>query len=187
MHSTEQHIIELMQNGDKQFVSLLYDNYADSLYGMVLRILKDASIAEDVLQDSFIKIWKKHSDYDPSKSRLFTWLLTICRNTAIDKLRSLRNKQEKEIHTEDSNVYDHRSTEFNPDVLDIGKHLELLDAKYIAVIKAIFFEGLTHKEASEKLNVPLGTLKTRFKIAIREMRKYYDITLLILFVMNMFL
>ena len=94
---------------------------------------------------------------------------------------------DKEIHTEDSNVYDRRSTEFNPDVLDIRKHLELLDDKYIDVLKTIFFEGMTHKEASEKLDIPLGTLKTRFKIGIREMRKYYDITLLLFFVMNMLL
>ena len=187
MYSTEKHIIELMQNGDQKFVALLYDNYADSLYGVIFRILKNEAVAQDVLQDSFVKIWSKHADYNPSKSRLFTWLLTICRNTAIDKLRSLKNKTEKEIHTEDSNVYDYRSTEYNPDTIDVRKHLASLEEKYIEVIEALLFQGLTHKEASEKLEIPLGTLKTRFKIGIREMRKYYDIALTLLFMIGLLL
>ncbi|NNE25591.1 MAG: sigma-70 family RNA polymerase sigma factor [Saprospiraceae bacterium] len=187
MNTIEKQIIGLMQNGDKRFVSILYDNYADSLYGVVFRILKNEAVAQDVLQDSFVKIWRKHGDYNPNKSRLFTWLLTICRNTAIDKVRSLKNKMEKEIHTEDSNVYDYRSTEYNPDTIDLRKHLSSLEEKYIEVIDALIFQGLTHKEASEKLNIPLGTLKTRFKIGIREMRKFYDIALTLLFMIGMLL
>jgi len=187
MNAIEKNIVQLIQAGDNKFVELLYDHYSASLYGMVLRIVKDDMVAEDVMQDSFIKIWKKSADFKPEKSRLFTWLLTICRNTAIDRLRSSKKKKENEIQSDDSLVYNIGEEKINPEVLDIHKHLSKIDKKYIDVINALFFQGMTQQEISEKLNVPLGTVKTRLKIGLRELRKFYiEAIVLILIYMTIF-
>ena len=101
----EKHIVELLQERDEKAISLLYDNYGDTLYGVAYKVLKDEELAQDVLQESFIKIWKKSDSYDASKAKLFTWLFRITRNTAIDKLRSVKTKTDKEIQIDVSDVY----------------------------------------------------------------------------------
>lgn len=163
-----------MAKGDKQFISSLYDHYGDSLYGIVFRMLQDESLAKDVMQDSFVKIWKKAATYDPKKAKLFTWMLRICRNTALDKLRSLKSRGAHEIQTADSHVYDNRSTSYKPELMDIKQHLSNLELKYVDVIEALFYKGMTQKEASEFLGLPLGTIKTRLKIGLRELRKVFS-------------
>ena len=174
MSNIEQQIIDLMKKRDKRFISLLYDHYTDSLYGIVLRMLNDEALAQDVIQDSFVKIWKNADSYDPDRAKLFTWILRICRNTALDKMRSLKSRGKHEIQTEDSNVYDNRTSNYNPDVMDLKKHLSSLEDKYVEVINALFYKGMTQKEASEALNLPLGTIKTRLKIGLRELRKVFS-------------
>jgi len=84
----EAHIVQLLGEEDERAVGLIYDNYADTLYGVAYKITKDDALAQDALQESFVKIWKKAASYDAKKAKLFTWLFRITRNTAIDKLRS---------------------------------------------------------------------------------------------------
>src|SRR5690606_877642 len=93
----ENHIVELLQERNDKAISLLYEHYGDTLYGVAYKVVRDEELAQDVVQESFIKIWKKSDSYDPSKAKLFTWLFRITRNTAIDKLRSVNNKSDKEI------------------------------------------------------------------------------------------
>ena len=98
----------------------------------------------------------------------------IAYNTAIDKVRSYNKKTSKEIQIEASNVYNLTARSLNQDVLDIKKHLKTLDEKYQIVINALFFEGMTQQEASDELEIPLGTIKSRLKIGLRELKKIYD-------------
>ena len=170
----EKQIVDLLERGDKKAITLLYDNYSDSLYGVIKKIIADDDTAQDVLQESFIKIWRYSKKYDSSKAKLFTWLYRISYNTAIDKVRSLKNKNGKEVQIETSAVYKITSNELNQDVLDIKKHLNTLDKKYQIVINALFFEGMTQQEASEELDIPLGTIKSRLKIGLRELKKIYN-------------
>jgi len=170
-----------MKKRDKEFISLLLNHYGDSLYGIVLRMMKDESLAKDVMQDSFVKIWKKGDTYDPRKAKLFTWLLRICRNTALDKIRSLKSRGAHEIQTGDSYVYDSRSTSYKPELMDLKHHLSTLELKYVEVIEALFYKGMTQKEASESLNLPIGTVKTRLKIGLRELRIVFSETQLIIY------
>jgi RNA polymerase sigma factor (sigma-70 family) len=171
--ATEKEIVSLLEKSDKKAISLLYDYYSDALYGVILKVITDEDTAQDVLQESFVKIWKNAKKYDSTKARLFTWLYRIAYNTAIDKVRSLKNKSGKEVQIETSSVYKITSNELNQDVLDIKKHLNGLDEKYQIVINALFFEGMTQQEASEELDIPLGTIKSRLKIGLRELRKIY--------------
>ncbi len=169
----EKEIVYLLERGDKKAITLLYENYADSLFGVIKKIIVDDDTAQDVLQESFVKIWRYAKKYDASKAKLFTWLYRIAYNTAIDKTRSLKNKSGKEVQIETSNVYKITSNGLNEDVLDIKKHLSSLDEKYQIVINALFFEGMTQQEASEELDIPLGTIKSRLKIGLRELKKIY--------------
>lgn len=170
----EKEIVALLERGDKKAITLLYDNYSDALYGVIKKIISDDDTAQDVLQESFIKIWRYSKKYDSDKAKLFTWLYRIAYNTAIDKVRSQKNKDSKEVQIETSNVYKISSDELNQDVLDIKKHLGSLDEKYQIVINALFFEGMTQQEASEELDIPLGTIKSRLKIGLRELKKIYN-------------
>ena len=170
----EKEIVTLLERGDKKAITLLYDNYADALYGVIKKIIADDDTAQDVLQESFIKIWRYSKKYDSDKAKLFTWLYRIAYNTAIDKVRSQKNKDGKEVQIETSTVYKISADELNQDVLDIKKHLGSLDEKYQIVINALFFEGMTQQEASEELDIPLGTIKSRLKIGLRELKKIYN-------------
>lgn len=172
--SIEQHIVQLLEKGDKKALNLLYENYSDSLYGVILKITKNEEVAQDALQESFVKIWKNSKKYDSSKAKLFTWLYRIARNTAIDKLRSFNNRFEKEVQIDKSNVYIVSTQNLNQDVIDLRDHVGRLDIKYQIVLNALFFEGLTQQEASEELEIPLGTIKSRLKIGLRELKKVYD-------------
>jgi RNA polymerase sigma-70 factor (ECF subfamily) len=170
----EQQIVQLLENGDKAAINLLYENYSDSLYGVILKITNNEELAQDALQESFVKIWKNAQKYDSKKARLFTWLYRIARNTAIDKLRSFNNRFHKEIQIDKSNVYILPTTSLNQDVIDLREHVGRLDKKYQIVLNALFFEGMTQQEASDELDVPLGTIKSRLKIGLRELRTLFN-------------
>ena len=170
----EQQIVHLLEKGDKKAISLLYENYSDSLYGVILKVTINEEIAQDALQETFIKVWKNAKKYDSKKAKLFTWLYRIAKNTAIDKLRSFNNRFDKEVQIDKSNVYILPTANLNQDVLDLKEHVARLDQKYQIVLKALFFEGMTQQEASDELDIPLGTIKSRLKIGLRELKKVYD-------------
>jgi RNA polymerase sigma-70 factor (ECF subfamily) len=169
----EKHIVELLQERNDKAISLLYDNYADTLLGVANKVLRNEELAQDVLQESFVKIWKKADTYDPSKAKLFTWLFRITRNTAIDKLRSTNLKSDKEIQMDVSDVYNLGVDSIRPEFLDVQEHLDKIEDKYQIVLDALFFQGMTQQEASDELDIPLGTVKSRLKIGLRELRKIY--------------
>ena len=171
----ESQIVNLLNQGDKKAINLLYENYANSLYGVILKITNDEELAQDALQETFVKVWKNSKKYDSSKAKLFTWLYRIARNTAIDKLRSYNNRFEKEVQIDKSNVYILPTSNLNQDVIDLKEHVAKLDEKYQIVINALFFEGMTQQEASEELDIPLGTIKSRLKIGLRELKKVYNL------------
>ncbi|MFS4416262.1 RNA polymerase sigma factor [Maribacter sp. 2307ULW6-5] len=169
----EKHIVELLQERNEKAISLLYDHYADTLLGVANKVVRDPEMAQDVLQESFVKIWKKADSYDPSKAKLFTWLFRIVRNTSIDKLRSVNNKTDKEIQMDVSDVYSLGVDGIRPEFMDVQEHLGNIEDKYQVVLEALFFQGMTQQEASDELNIPLGTIKSRLKIGLRELRKVY--------------
>ena len=177
----EKHIVELLREGDEKAISLLYEHYGDTLYGVALKVVKDEELAQDVVQESFVKIWRKADTYDASKAKLFTWLFRITRNAAIDKLRSLSTKSDKEIQMDVSDVYTIGVEGINPELMDMQKHLERIEPKYQVVLEALFFQGMTQQEASEELDIPLGTIKSRLKIGLRELKKIYAPAVVILF------
>ncbi len=175
----ENHIIELLQERNEKAISLLYEHYGDTLYGVAKKVLRDDELAQDALQESFVKIWKKSDSYDPTKAKLFTWLFRITRNTAIDKLRSVNTKADREIQMDVSDVYTLGIDSTKPELMDVKENMDKLDGKYQIVLDALFFQGMTQQEASEELDIPLGTIKSRLKIGLRELKKIYGSTLIL--------
>ena len=173
-YSLEDHIVQLLEKGDQAAINLLYENYADSLYGVILKITNNEELAQDALQESFVKIWKNAKKYDATKARLFTWLYRIARNTAIDKLRSFNLRFNKEVQIDKSDVYILPTSSLNQDVIDLKEHVTKLEEKYQIVLNALFFEGMTQQEASDELDIPLGTIKSRLKIGLRDLRKIFN-------------
>lgn len=178
----ENHIVELLQERNDKAISLLYEHYGDTLYGVAHKVVRDEELAQDVVQESFVKIWKKADSYDPTKAKLFTWLFRITRNTAIDKLRSANTKSDKEIQMDVSDVYKLGTEGINPDLLDVQDNLDKLDLKYQIVLDALFFQGMTQQEASDELDIPLGTIKSRLKIGLRELKKLYGASMLLILI-----
>ncbi|WP_461534087.1 RNA polymerase sigma factor [Sinomicrobium sp.] len=170
----EINIVNLLIEKDEKGMTMLYDYYGDALYGIALKITSDEELARDALQEGLMKIWKKAHTYDTGKAKLFTWMYRIIRNTAIDKVRNSSVKEEKKIQLDISNVYNIGIDAIKPEHLDIGKHLASLDLKYQVILEALFFQGMTQQEASEVLDIPLGTVKSRLKIGLRELRKIFD-------------
>ena len=183
----EKHIVELLHEGNDKAISLLYEHYGDTLYGVAFKVVRNEEIAQDVLQESFVKIWNKAHTYDPAKAKLFTWLFRITRNTAIDKIRSLSNKTDKEIQLDVSDVYSIGKEDIRPELMDMKKQLDRIEDKYRIVLEALFFEGMTQQEASEELGIPLGTIKSRLKIGLRELKKIYGAASLLLFTLMQWL
>lgn len=170
----EDELVSRLQAQDKNAFAILYDNYSSSLYGIVLKIVQTSEVAEDVLQEAFVKIWKNISSYDKNKGRLFTWMLNIARNTAIDKLRTKGEKYE--IRDIDDSVYqvDTKSnTSMKVEHIGVKQSVQNLKPEFRTIIDMAYYGGYTQEEISKELNIPLGTVKTRMRNAIIELRKLF--------------
>ncbi|HET8736736.1 MAG TPA: RNA polymerase sigma factor [Pricia sp.] len=181
----EKHIVELLRERNEKAISLLYEHYGATLLGVANKVTRDENLAQDVLQESFVKIWKKSHTYDASKAKLFTWLFRITRNTAIDKLRSVKTKSGKEIQIDVSDVYNLGVNSTKPELIDVHENLGRIESKYQIVLDALFFQGMTQQEASDELDIPLGTIKSRLKIGLRELKKIYSMAILLTLPLNL--
>ncbi|WP_318640630.1 RNA polymerase sigma factor [Flavobacterium ardleyense] len=151
----------------------LYDNYSASLYGVILRIVIFKDDADEVLQDVFVKIWNSSAQYDVSKGTLYTWMLNIARNSAIDKLKSknfqnnLKNQSIPDFVSNHSSLAVNQTDHFN----EIQNIVNKMKDDYKDIIIKSYFEGYTQQEISDNMNIPLGTVKTRTRSAFVELRK----------------
>lgn len=167
-------MVSLLKSRDSFAFGYLYDNYSGALFSVILKVISDRELAEDILQEAFVKIWNNFQSYEPGKGRLFTWMLHITRNLTIDTLRGKSYKKQSKVQLGENSVNQYRSNiriEDSFDALGIRKHVNLLKEDQQQVIDLAYFEGFTQKEISEKLNVPLGTVKSRMRTAIQELKK----------------
>jgi len=166
-------ILEL-QNGNARAFERIYHLYSESTYGIIFSIIREEKIAEEVLQDVFLKIWEKAPSYNSEKGRFFTWILNIARNAAIDKIRSKSFKNNQQNLKADNfvNILEDK-TSFAESVDSIGlkKYIDKLKPVCKKLIDYLFFRGYTQKETSEELNMPLGTVKTRNRMCIEQLRE----------------
>lgn len=173
----EQTLVSLLSGKNPEGMEILYDNYSSALFGVIHRIIQNDEIAEDVLQETFLRIWNNFSMYDPAKGRLFTWMLNIARNLAIDKIRSKEFSQQRKNRELPDSVSPHDiedKSAFNPDTIGLKEMIRKLEPEYKQIIDLLFFNGFSQREAAEKLNLPLGTVKTRSRSAIQKLRNLFD-------------
>ncbi|MDY8137369.1 RNA polymerase sigma factor [Aquimarina sp. 2201CG5-10] len=176
MQPTE--LIIAIQNKDQNALKRIYDMYAENVYGIIYNILKDEALSEEVVQDVFIKIWNNIGSYSEKKGRFFTWILNIARNAAIDKTRSKNFKNSSQNLTADYFVdilEDKTNFTSKIDSIGIKKYIATLEPLCKKVIDLLFFKGFTQKEASEELEIPLGTIKTRNRICIDKLKQVLEV------------
>ncbi|MBO0342704.1 MAG: RNA polymerase sigma factor [Bacteroidota bacterium] len=162
--------ITRLMSGDNDALFQLYDKYSGALYGVILRMCRDQTKAEDLLQETFIKIWRSIDSYDSSKGRFYTWAYRIARNTTLNSMRS----KEKLIQTDDFRVYDSKETnEEVPDYTELKGSIKTLEPHHQEAITLVYYRGYTHKQAHKAMGVPLGTFKSYVRQALKQLRKTY--------------
>lgn len=167
----EQELIGLLKQRDQAAFSYLYDNYSSVLYGAVLDIVPDHAIATDVLQEVFIKIWRQLDNYDPQRGRLFSWMFRIARTVSLDVVRSKdwrnsrRNNELSESHLLLADK-PHRM-----DDTGLRKAVQQLKEEHRTLIELSYFQGYTQEEMAKLLDIPLGTVKTRLRAALIQLRQ----------------
>ena len=173
---TEEELVVSLKSGDQTALGFLYDNYSAALFGVILRIVESQENAEDVLQEVFVKIWRNIASYDKSKGKLYTWLINIARNSAIDSLRVKDHKLKSQIRNIDNSVNSinkQYTTAQHPDHIGLKTLVDKMKPEYKQLIDKLYFEGYTQEEAAKELNIPLGTVKTRIRSAISQLREVF--------------
>lgn len=175
---SEEQLIKQLVFKDKEAFNYLYDHYCDALYGVIFRIIGEEKVAEEVLHDAFMKILNKIESYDANKGRLFTWMLNLSRNLAIDKLRSKEMKKVGKTDFISDNVYvidRNKFTAQNTESIGVEELLTNLNKDQQLILNLLYFKGYTQAEVSEEYNIPLGTVKTRLRAALIHLRKVLKI------------
>lgn len=165
---------------DEEALSELYDLYKRLLFGMVISIVKKREEAEDVLQEIFVKIWNKAESFDEERGNVYSWIVTLARNKAIDRIRSkgykTQQKQSVSIHEPlfslEGDKHDPMETTIFSDRAELVKRaLEQIPEKQSEVIKIAYYRGMTQREISDHLDIPLGTVKTRTRQGMIKLKR----------------
>lgn len=165
-------IVDRLLRHEKAAFEKLYDDYSAAIYGLAFKILKDEALAEDALQETFVRIWRKIQTYDPSKGRLFTWMLNIARNISIDMLRAMDSRKASQTTSLHQYSYESKGPSAAMQVEHIGLReiVEGLPPDQKMVIDLIYFLGYTQSEVAEEFGIPLGTVKSRVRLAMNHLR-----------------
>ncbi|MCO6358581.1 sigma-70 family RNA polymerase sigma factor [Roseivirga pacifica] len=170
----EKDLVLRLKGQDKEALAYLYNKYGAALYGVAQRIIKNDDVTSEVIQDVFLKIWNKIPSYDSKKGRLFTWMLNLTRNAAIDKIRSKEIKKSGKTDSVEDNVYtidQQNSAEMSVDGIGVKELMGDLVEEQRFIVQKIYFEGYTHSEISKECDIPLGTVKSRLRSALSHLRK----------------
>ncbi|MCW3077569.1 MAG: polymerase subunit sigma-70 [Bacteroidetes bacterium] len=171
----EEELIASLKARESDAFEYLYDNYSHELFGIAKKILNSQELAEDVLQDTFVKIWNSFATYDATKGRLFTWMLNVARNTALDKLKSKHVKHQTQSVEQNAKAINAlESPRQNIDHIGLKQSLSALKPEYKNIIELAYYNGLTQDEISKELGIPLGTVKTKMRAALMELRKVFN-------------
>lgn len=174
---SEDELISLLRQREQSVVGVLYDRYSGALYRMIYRVVHSDEIAEDVLQETFTKIWTEFASYDTSKGKLFTWMARIGRNLALDKIKSRDHRnalKNQEIDSVVPLIDSELNSVYNADRIGLAEIVRSLRPEQEELVELIYFQGYTQAEASDQLGIPLGTVKTRLRAAINIIRKIFE-------------
>ena len=165
----EHELVASLRTMEEQAFSYLYEHYSGALYGVIKQIVGDTELSNDVLQETFVNVWRRIDSYDETKGRVFTWMLNIARNAAIDKTRSKGFQQSQLQIPLDGEAI---QPSVRPGIDDYGLKkliLKLKDEQRL-LIDLSYFQGYTHEQIATALHIPLGTVKTRIRSALIQLR-----------------
>lgn len=171
-------LMRRMVEADETALGALYDRWVRSLYSLVLHLLKDPDEAEDVVEETFWQAWRKAGSYEPSRGAVSTWLLTIGRRKALDRLRA-RKRSREDLIGEDRSFADLPSSDPDPSIdtegaelrENVRRALNDLPAEQREVLELGYFNGLSQSEIADVTGQPLGTVKTRMRLAMQKLRE----------------
>lgn len=175
---TQEQLLAMIAQKEGRAYTHMYNMYSKSLFAVISNMIKDKEEAEDVLQESFVKIWKNIDSYTESKGRFYTWILNVARNTAIDKLRSKGFNNSRKNLPSDNFVHlleDSSRMTYRIDAIGLRDFVKKLKPKCIEIINLLFFKGYTQQEASDELGIPLGTVKTQNRNCINDLRNFLQV------------
>lgn len=164
----EEALVQRLLDRDEKALQILHDQYAKNLLAVITRLVRDKELAQDVLQEGLLKVWLSIASYAPERGRLFTWMVRVCCNQAIDALRSPRHKFHKGTQSLElgSVQLAPAAITFNPEHIGLRELTLQLKPKQREVIDLLYFGGCTQAETAKQLGIPLATVKTRARAAL---------------------
>ncbi len=176
-------LIERIRQGDQSALDLLYERYSSPVYSLIWKILQSSEEAEDVALDVFWQVWRQADRYDPARGAPPAWIFTLARSRAIDRLRSRSRREDRTISIDDPSLhFDPLDENASPDQVvsfrqsrdAVRTAMEKLSVVQREAVALAFLKGMTHVEISEKLGLPLGTVKTRIRQGLIRLRRHLD-------------
>jgi RNA polymerase sigma-70 factor, ECF subfamily len=179
--STDCELMQRVHVNDSKALEALYNRYSPLLYTLIKKIVVDEEVAKDVLSDVFVIIWRKIDLFDFNSNNVYTWIITITRNKAVDAIRRARNSSEMEPYNdeyENKNIIPKLSQIIDPLDLEMANNIKdginaalnkLTDAQQF-VIHLAYYEGLNQKEIADRLKIPVPTVKSKIKIALGNLK-----------------
>ena len=169
----EEILVERLLARDEQALRILHDRYAPNLLAVIMRLVRDKSLAQDVLQEGLLKVWLSIGRYDAGRGRLFTWMVRVCCNQAIDALRSPRHRFHRGIRSLEMGGAQQAvaAPTFNSEHIGLQELTLRLKPRQREVIDLLYFSGCTRAETAEQLGIPLATVKTRARAALQTLAK----------------
>lgn len=166
------YLIEAVSQGDRTALGKLYDAYGAALNGVIMRVVGNEELAQEVLQDTFVKIWRNSAAYDPAKGRPFTWMMNIARNASIDMVRTAAVRNAGSIRSLDRTVYaiGHDDLREDLDVAEVRDVVGKLKPEHRELIEMAYYKGYSQQEIADDTGLPLGTVKSRTRAALLELR-----------------
>lgn len=176
---TDTHLLQGIAERDQRAFLALYDRYGNLVYSLALRVVRHQGMAEEVTQDVFLKVWQQPTRWNPALGQFSSWLLTITRNAGIDRLRKERRHWTPAQDYADPlmEAGEKNAVSENPywfDGLLLARLLQQLPAEQRQLIELAFYQGYTHSELAENLQLPLGTVKTRLRTGLQKLRILWE-------------
>lgn len=180
-HPDDGDLIRRLKSRDPEALGELYDRYGKIAYTLILRIVRDQAVAEDLVQECFLRVWNRASGFDSERGALGPWILTVARNQGLDYIRSVQGRVWNSMTSTDS---EHPAAfrDWESDLLDgvrlerVREALHRLNENQRQVIELAYFEGLSHSEMAERIQQPLGTIKTWIRTALKILRDELSVT-----------
>lgn len=169
---SDERLLELVLARDHTALRNLYERHGSAVYSLAQYILREPAVAEELTQEIFLTVWNKAAQYQEQQARFRTWLLSITRHRAIDQLRQRRRRIQSDLSLDDASIAEEHAPVTEP--IDTQRELHLLlrhlPVEQRRVIELCYFEGYTHEEIANNLNLPLGTVKSRILLGLKKLR-----------------